>query len=72
MVINDEQVLFWENLQDSSQVVKKIGESVKQNPKGTCSTGTTGTTNQATPNASTQASPSTSTQPSTGTSTTKP
>ncbi len=38
MVINTDQVTFWENLRDSSQVVKAIGTWQQQNPNGqTCS-----------------------------------
>jgi hypothetical protein len=72
MVINGEQVLFWENLQDSSQVVKKIAEYKKSNPKGECSQGTTGTTDQATPEAATQSAPAASTQSTTPTTQKRP
>jgi hypothetical protein len=34
MVINREQVLFWENLKDDGQVVKAITDFVKANPQG--------------------------------------
>jgi hypothetical protein len=34
MVINREQVTFWENLKDDGQVVKAITEFVKANPDG--------------------------------------
>lgn len=34
MVINREQVIFWENLKDDGQVAKAISEFVKQNPDG--------------------------------------
>lgn len=34
MVINREQVTFWENLKDDGQVAKAIAEFVKQNPDG--------------------------------------
>jgi hypothetical protein len=34
MVINREQVLFWENLKDDGQVVKAISAYVKANPQG--------------------------------------
>jgi hypothetical protein len=38
MVINRDQVTFWENLKDDGQVVKAISEFVKNNPNGqTCS-----------------------------------
>lgn len=37
MVINREQVTFWENLKDDGQVAKAIAEFVRQNPDGqTC------------------------------------
>lgn len=34
MVINREQVIFWENLKDDGQVAKAVAEYVKQNPDG--------------------------------------
>jgi hypothetical protein len=34
MVINHEQVTFWENLKDDGQVAKAIAEFVRQNPEG--------------------------------------
>lgn len=34
MVINRDQVTFWENLKDDGQVAKAITEYVKQNPEG--------------------------------------
>lgn len=34
MVLNREQVTFWENLKDDGQVVKAIAEYVKANPNG--------------------------------------
>jgi len=42
MIINRDQVTFWENLKDDGQVAKAIGEWVKQNPDGqkTCPTTT--------------------------------
>ncbi len=60
MVINREQVLFWENLKDSGQVTKAITAYVKANPQGqTCdaasSTGTT--TGQATTTPTTTTTP---------------
>jgi len=53
MVINREQVLFWENLKDDGQVAKAVADYVKANPNGQkCttaadadSTGTNGATN---------------------------
>lgn len=34
MVINRDQIIFWENLKDDGQVVKAIAEFVKANPQG--------------------------------------
>lgn len=34
MVINADQITFWENLKDDGQVAKAIAEFVKQNPDG--------------------------------------
>jgi hypothetical protein len=43
MVINREQVIFWENLKDDGQVAKAVAEYVKQNPNGQkCETGNSG------------------------------
>jgi hypothetical protein len=37
MIINRDQITFWENLKDDGQVTKAIAEWVKQNPNGqTC------------------------------------
>lgn len=70
MIINDSQVLFWENLQDSSQVVSKIKEAQKSNPNNTCTAASQSSTQQAPSNsAATQPTTSTGTG-STGTSTT--
>lgn len=47
MVINRDQVTFWENLRDDGQVAKAIDEWVKQNPNGQkCSTATANTTEE--------------------------
>ena len=44
MVINREQVLFWENLKDNGQVTKAITAYVKANPRGqSCDTAAAGT-----------------------------
>lgn len=44
MLINRDQVTFWENISDEGKVVKSIKEFQKQNPNGeNCSTSTTGT-----------------------------
>ena len=63
MVINRDQVTFWENLKDSSTVVKTIKEWVKQNPNGQQCTTNTGSSNQSSNTGST-------TQNATGSSTT--
>lgn len=34
MIINQDQVIFWENLKDDGQVAKAVDEFVKQNPNG--------------------------------------
>ena len=34
MVINREQVIFWENLKDDGQVAKAVADYQKQNPNG--------------------------------------
>lgn len=49
MVINRDQVQFWENLSDSGKVVKTITEWQKANPNGQkCETATTTNTNPTT------------------------
>lgn len=54
MIINREQVIFWENLKDSSQVVKAIAQYKKDNPNGqTCNNSSQNSTQQA-PSESTQ------------------
>lgn len=71
MVINRNQVAFWENLQDSGKVVQAIKTFVQQNPNGpNCSQSTNSTssssnaqstgTNSSTSNSSTSSSTSTS------------
>ncbi len=41
MIINRDQVTFWENLKDDGQVAKAVAEWVKQNPNGQqCQTAT--------------------------------
>ncbi len=63
MVVNRNQVAFWENLQDSGKVVQAINQFKKQNPNGpNCSASTSNT----------QSNTGTSTQNSTGTQTTTP
>jgi hypothetical protein len=53
MVINREQVTFWENLKDSSQVVTKIKE-YKKNPDAAEQSGSSNQTNTNTTDSSTQ------------------
>jgi hypothetical protein len=57
MVINRDQVIFWENLKDSSQVVKAIADYKKNNPNGQTCNNSSNSTQQA-PNTSTQESTS--------------
>jgi hypothetical protein len=50
MLINREQVTFWENLKDDGQVAKAIAQWVQQNPNGqTCSTANNATDTDAKP-----------------------
>jgi hypothetical protein len=64
MVVNRDQVIFWENLKDTSQVVKAIAQHKKDNPNGqTCTTSSSSSTQQA---------PSTNTQSTTSPTTTTP
>lgn len=69
MVINADQVTFWENLQDSGQVVKTIKNWQKENPNGqTCSSSSSNSSStQSTTNSSSATSPQSS---ATGTSST--
>lgn len=57
MVINQDQVIFWENLKDDGQVAKAVKTYKEQNPQGQkCDAGTnsgTGTTNTPTQNTTT-------------------
>lgn len=49
MLINREQIIFWENLKADGQVTKAVAEYVKQNPDGQkCETGTNTNTNSGT------------------------
>jgi cbb3-type cytochrome oxidase subunit 3 len=69
MIINREQVIFWENLKDDGQVAKAVAEYVKTNPDGQkCdqqNTTGTGVTNSGAANTGTTA-PATGTTPATG------
>ena len=47
MIINRDQVIFWENIQDSSQVVKAIDQYSKSNSKQNCSQQSQNSTQQA-------------------------
>lgn len=70
MVINNQQVYFWENLKPSGQVAKKIAQFYQQNPNGqNCSTSSaSGSTNQSSTSTQSSTTPSsTSTKNSTGT-----
>jgi hypothetical protein len=61
MVINRNQVAFWENLQDSGKVVQAIKTFKQQNPNGpNCSTNNSSSTNSTT---NTQTTTPTSTKP---------
>ncbi len=45
MLINREQIIFWENLKEDGQVAKAVAEYQKQNPDGQkCQTATTPST----------------------------
>lgn len=50
MVVNRDQITFWENLKDDGQVVKTINEWVKQNPNGQKCETSTSSTEQSTGN----------------------
>lgn len=52
MVINHEQVSFWENLNPSGKVAQGIGKWYQQNPNGQTCSATTNTTQQSTSSAS--------------------
>lgn len=68
MVINQNQIIFWENLKDDGQVAKAVATYKEQNPDGQkCDTATQSNTNN-----STNTSTGTNTGTSTGTSTKKP
>jgi len=44
MLINRDQITFWENLKSDGQVAKAVGDYVKANPNGqTCSTSSSAT-----------------------------
>ena len=62
MLINRDQIIFWENLKDDGQVAKAVTEYKKQNPNGQqCQT------NSQSNNTNTNTTPTTPTTPSTST-----
>lgn len=66
MVINQSQVIFWENLKDDGQVAKAVAEYIKQNPNGQqCNANATGTGagSSAAPLTGTPSTPPTATPP---------
>lgn len=75
MIINSDQVTFWENLQDNGQVAKAVANFEKQNPQGqkcadqssSASTNSSSSTQNANSSGS-NGSTNTSTTPSTGSS----
>ncbi len=71
MVINQSQIIFWENLKTDGQVAKAVADYKKQNPNGQkCDQAANNTTNNG--NSTTPAAtPSTTTPPTTTPSTTK-
>lgn len=50
MVVNRDQVIFWENLKDDGQVAKAVAEYVKQNPNGQKCQTNSGSANTTTDN----------------------
>lgn len=71
MVINRDQITFWENLKDDGQVVKTINEWVKQNPNGQKCETSTGSTEQSTGNTQNTTTTNTSNTNSSNTTTNK-
>lgn len=72
MIINRDQVIFWENLKDSGQVVKAIAQYKKDNPSGqTCNSSSSNSTQQA-PSTSTQSTTTPTPSGSSSTTTKKP
>ncbi len=65
MLINREQIIFWENLKDDGQVAKAVAEYKKQNPDGqkceTPSQSTNTNTNTTTPTTPANTTPTTTT-----------
>lgn len=64
MVINQDQVIFWENLKTDGQVAKAVAEYVKQNPNGQkCTTDNASSTGNNTTNTTTNNSNTTTKKP---------
>lgn len=61
MVINQSQVIFWENLKDDGQVAKAVADYVKQNPNGQKCETTNSSSNSSNTSNSTSKSTSTAT-----------
>lgn len=59
MIVNNSQVLFWENLKPSGQVSTKIAQWYKQNPSGQCTASSTGTQGTTTPTTTPSTTPTT-------------
>lgn len=53
MVINRDQVVFWENLKSDGQVAKAVAAYVKQNPNGQQCTTTSNSSSNSTPSTTT-------------------
>lgn len=70
MLINREQVIFWENLKDDGQVAKAVAEYVKANPNGQQCTTNNQSNEQSTP--TTPTTPATTPTTNTNTNTTTP
>lgn len=70
MLINREQVIFWENLKDDGQVAKAVAEYVKANPNGQQCTTNNQSNEQSTP--TTPTTPTTTPTTNTNTNTTTP
>ncbi|GAC1387463.1 MAG: hypothetical protein NVS1B7_1050 [Candidatus Saccharimonadales bacterium] len=70
MLINREQVIFWENLKSDGQVAKAVADYVKQNPNGqNCSQANQPTSGSSSTPTTGAAPAPTTTAPSTGTAT---
>jgi hypothetical protein len=61
MVINQSQVIFWENLKTDGQVAKAVADYVKQNPNGQQCNTSNGSSNSSSTNSSTTPASTTST-----------